>query len=102
MTLFVQTLQILSGALWLLPAVYLSPRVWRSWQADHRRIDILSAPICFFAWLQVGFIVRWFAWQHSVAGMGPYELAAWGALYALSAFLALWVFRGGQLTQGDR
>ena len=97
----VQVFQAVSGGLWLAPAVYLTPRIVRSWRHDASRIEMLSAPIGFFAWLMVGFSLRWLVWSHSIPGMNPLELAAWTALYALSAVLAAWVMVGAWQTRRD-
>lgn len=101
MVILIQALQALSGGFWLVLALYLSPRIVGSWRAGASRTVMLSAPIGFVAWLQVGFIVRWMAWPHALARMGGIELATWAALYGLSAFCALWVLAGAWRTRGQ-
>lgn len=97
----VQLLQLLSGAAWLVPALYLSRRIGRAWRADASRATMLAAPIGFLCWLQVGFVIRWLLWPHAIGDMSGEELATWGALYALSALLAVWVFSGARSTRND-
>lgn len=99
--LAVQTLQVISGACWLIVALYLTPRIARSWHKDARRATMLAAPIGFLAWMQVGFTVRWLAWPHSVAVMSAPELITWAALYAFSAVLAGWFLAGAIQTRND-
>jgi hypothetical protein len=97
----VQILQALSGVLWLAPAVFLTPRILGAWRQGASRTVMLSAPIGFVAWLMFGFSVRWFVWPHAIATMAGDELLAWSALYALSGFLAVWVFIGAFQTRGQ-
>lgn len=97
----VQTLQLASGALWLIPAMLLTGRILRSWRAGASRATVLAAPIGFVAWMQVGFTVRWALWPHALGTMNGLELAAWGALYLLSGGLALWVAQGAIKTRGE-
>lgn len=97
----VMVLQIASGVLWLLPAVFLTPRILRSWRPGASRGTMLAAPIGFVCWLMVGFSVRWLLWPRTVGAMSAPELATWGALYALSCLLAVWVFSGARLTRND-
>lgn len=94
-------LQIVSGVAWFVPAVYLTPRIFKAWRRDATRAHMLSAPIGFLAWLQTGFTVRWLAWPRAVDVMEPAELATWAALYALSAFLAVWFLVGAYQTRRD-
>lgn len=101
MTDLVPLLQLLSGLAWLVPALYLSPRIARAWRTPAHRADILAAPIGFMAWLQVGFSLRWLAWGHAIDKMRPVELVAWAALYALSVLLAAWFFKGARMTRND-
>jgi hypothetical protein len=101
MSALVQALQILSGLLWLLPALYLTPRIIASWRKGASRATLLSAPIGFLSWLQVGFIVRWIAWPHALAAMRGDELLTWAALYGMSGGLALWFLSGAIKTRGE-
>lgn len=94
-------LQLAAGGLWLIVGIYLLPRIVRAWRRDARRPDVLSAPLGFMAWLQVGFSLRWLAWSHSIPRMASLELVAWAALYALSAMLAVWFFVGALATRND-
>lgn len=96
----IQLLQLLSGLAWLVPALVLSPRIVRAWRQGASRATLLTAPIAFVCWLQVGFSIRWMLWPHSVAEMGNSELTCWGALYTLSAGLAAWVFVLARQTKG--
>lgn len=86
----VTALQILAGLLWLIPAVYLTPRVIRSWQAG--AYPERGIPVAFLAWLQIGFTVRWLAWPHALGAMDAPELVTWATLYAFSGFMAIWFF----------
>ena len=97
----VATLQLLSGLAWLVPAIYLTPRIVRSWQRGASRATALAAPIGFLCWLMVGFSIRWLIWPHAIDDMTSAELVAWSALYALSGFLAAWFLSGARQTRGE-
>ncbi len=101
LVVLIPVLQTISGVLWLGPGCYLAPRAWRSWKRSASRGDMLSAPVCFFAFTQFGFSARWLVWPHSVAIMAASELVAWSALYASSAFLAVWMMVSAFQTRGD-
>ena len=102
MASLVQALQVLSGILWLLPAIQLAPAVWRTWQGRANRMAILATPTFFIALLQTGFVVRWLLWPHSMTSMGGDELASWAGLYATSCACALATFYRAWLTRADR
>lgn len=97
----VQILQLASGLLWLLTALYLTPRIGRSWRKEPSRATMLAAPIGFLAWLMFGFCFRWLLWPESLGEMGGAELTTWAALYALSSLLAVWFFQGALQTRND-
>jgi hypothetical protein len=97
----VQALQLASGLLWLLPALFLSPRIVRSWRPGASRATMLSTPIAFLSWLMVGFIARWLVWPRSIDGMLPTEVVCWCALYIMSGGCALWVLLGAFQTRGE-
>lgn len=88
----VTVMQVIAGLLWLVPAIYLTPRIVRSWKADANSLPIRGIPVGFLAWLQVGFTVRWLAWPHALGTMKTAELLTWATLYAFSGFLAVWFF----------
>lgn len=93
MTDIVQMLQIVSGMMWLLPAIYLTPRIASAFRVGSTHMTAISARNAFIAWLMVGFVVRWLVWPRAIGTMSNTELVAWGALYALSSVCALWFFR---------
>lgn len=101
METLVQIAQAISGALWLLPAVYLTPRILAAWSRHATRAQILSAPIAFLSWLMVGYSARWLVWPRAIEGMELPELVTWAALYTLSGALALWFFAGARQTRHD-
>ena len=101
METLVQFLQALSGALWLLPAAYLTPRIFAAWRLHATRVQMLSAPIAFLSWLMVGYSARWLVWPRAIEGMVFAELLTWAALYALSGALAVWFFAGALQTRAD-
>lgn len=101
MTALVQSLQVLSGIAWLLPAAFLAPRIAAAWRSGASRMTLLSVPVAFLAWLQVGFIVRWLAWPGTVAAMSEDETVTWASLYLLSSGCALWVFKSAWETRGE-
>lgn len=88
----VQALQALSGILWLLPAVFLVPRVIGAWRGEITRCARLWLPLCFVSWLMIGFSIRWLTWPNSLEGMVGTELVTWASLYALSSVCAVWLF----------
>lgn len=101
MIAIIQAIQLVSGVLWLIPALLLTGRILRSWRAGATRATVLAAPIGFVAWMQVGFVVRWMLWPHALGTMNVLELTAWAALYLLSSGLALWVAQGAIRTRGE-
>jgi hypothetical protein len=98
--LLVFLLQIAAGLLWLLPGIYLIPRIVRAWGPEPTRGTALSAPVGFLAWLQVGFTIRWQVWPDTRQVMETGELITWAALYAFSGFLAVWFFHGARQMRG--
>jgi len=96
----VQTLQALSGLLWLLPAVYLLPAVGSMWSGNQQAA--LATPILAFSWLMVLFSVRWLIWPAALSVMHTDELAFWAGLYTLSSICALGVTYGAWLTRRER
>lgn len=94
MTLLVQTLQILSGLIWLLVAVLKLPLIARSWHRHANRETAVSARNGILAWLMVGFCARWFVWPEAIQVMAVTELTTWAALYALSGLCAVWFLTG--------
>lgn len=101
MTALVQFLQGVSGTLWLVTALFLSPRIVALWRPGATRTQMLSAPVCFMAWLMAGFAERWLVWRHALASMDSSELLTWAALYLLSAVCAVWIFLGALETRGE-
>lgn len=96
----VRLLQFLSGALWLVAALYMSPWLRGAWGQRANRLDALSARNCWLAWLQAGFSARWLAWRDAVPGMGTAELVCWAALYAGSGLIAYWFLVGAVQNRG--
>lgn len=85
----IQVLQMTAGMAWLVPAVIMSPGVWRVWRGRADPIDAFRVPIFTAAVVQVGFSARWLIWPHTLPAMGGTELAAWAALYTLSTITAV-------------
>lgn len=100
MIALVQTLQALSGALWLVLAIFLSPRIIASWRMDADKLVIVSARNGWLAFLMAGFSVRWLVWPRAMDGMGWPEMTCWAALYAYSFVLAFWFLTGAIQNRG--
>lgn len=88
MVAFAQTLQLISGAAWLAVAALLLPGFVRIWTGKATRLDAQRNFVFGFAMLQVAFIARWLAWDHSMEAMVHAELVGWGTLYLVSTILA--------------
>ena len=88
----VRWLQNLSGVTWLLPAVYLTPRIANIYRPGATRLNAIWARNGFLSWLMVGYALRWLAWPTALRVMHWDELLAWGALYSLSSVCAVWFF----------
>ncbi len=89
MSTLVQLLQLLSGALWIIPAGMLLPGVIRTWRGKADAMDAMRGPIFFVCVVQIGFSVRWAIWPHVIPIMGTAELSTWAGLYVLSGLCAI-------------
>lgn len=102
MIALIQTIQVLSGILWLLPALWLSSRIPAAFRPEATRFTAIHARNAFVSWLMVGYVLRWIAWPTAIAAMDRVELLAWGALYTLSCVCALWFLRDALATGRGR
>ena len=85
MTSLVQALQVISGVLWLMPALYLSRYIVGAWGKRATRTTAIYARNACISWLMVGFVVRWLVWRHTAmrAVQVQGEAALWARISTL-------------------
>lgn len=84
----VHWLQIASGVLWLGPLAVYFPSFLRMFRRDRAVLDAVRIPLFANAATQVGFILRWLFWSHSLPLMSATELTFWAGCYVVSALSA--------------
>lgn len=95
----IDTLQLLSGALWLSVLASRTPSVFRC--VSHREpgiVDFFGLLLAGIAAVQMGFVLRWWLYPATKRIMDPGELSLWGCLYVTSTLIALashWLPRRG-------
>jgi hypothetical protein len=100
------SLQIASGAVWMVVAILFAPAIWRIWKAPMRGpsrpdpLDVLMSPLAFVGLLQVGFSIRWLLFPDAVSGMRTSEIVVWAGLYCLSLLCAVGSVIAWRLTRG--
>lgn len=96
----VQALQLVSGMLWLLPAVVLAPGVWRTWMGRPTVLDVLSSPMFFVCCIFVAGAFRWLLWDSTLQYMTGEELTFWAGIYVVSSLCAIGVLWSYWLAKG--
>jgi hypothetical protein len=82
--------QLISGALWLIPVWLFRKAIVRAWRGAPLRADWLVMGYPVVGIVQFGFSMRWVLFPAVFSLMANAELLFWGGLYTLSG-LTVWL-----------